>query len=101
MRRLPVLSTGSIRFHHISTENKLLIYANIFHNWHNLSIARLLLSCGSGIGTAVAGGHAFGSMYLEETGIRAQGSYGFKHTVPSKTRPAGAGAPDLIDRIEQ
>jgi hypothetical protein len=98
---LPILSTGSIRFHHISTENKLLIYANIFHNWHNLSIARLLLSCGTGIGTAIAGSHAFGRMHLEETGIRAQGSYEFKHTVPGETRPAAPGAPDLIDRTEQ
>src|ERR1700734_3880254 len=100
MHGLPILSTGSIRFHHISTENKLLIYANIFHNWHNLSIARLLLSCATGIGTAIAGNHEFGRMYLEETSIRAKGSYEFKR-VASETRPAGAGALDLIARTEQ
>jgi hypothetical protein len=31
-------------FHHISTENKLLICTNIFHNWHHFSSDRLILS---------------------------------------------------------
>jgi hypothetical protein len=52
------LSIGSIRFHHISKENKLLIYTIIFHNWHNSRIVRLRLSCLIGIGTAATGGRA-------------------------------------------
>jgi hypothetical protein len=87
MHQLRDLSIGSIRFHHISTENKLLIYTNIFHNWHNLSIARLLLSRRTGSGTADTGGHAFGRI-CKETGIRAQSSYEFKHAGPRDARPA-------------
>ncbi len=36
----------------------MLIYTNIFHNWHNLSIVPLLLSCLIGIGTAATGDRA-------------------------------------------
>jgi hypothetical protein len=95
MRRFLELSTGSIRFHHISTQNKLLIYTIIFHNWHNLSIVPLLLSGRIGLVTAATGGRALAAC-IEETGITARGSYDSETELPCDARATGAGAVDLI-----
>jgi hypothetical protein len=79
----------------------LLIYTNIFHNWHNLSIARLLLSCRTGVATANAGGDGLGRMQVRRLASQAQGSYEFNHTRRCEGAPLTARAPELIDRIEQ